>query len=64
MARLSGFTILAHVLLGTVLASSALGMTRGIIPLLNLCTPQIIFRKKLRFTKKKKKKKKNNTQLN
>ena len=60
MARLSGFTILAHVLLGTVLASSTLGMTRGIIPLLNLCTPQIIFRKKIKIHKKKK----NYTQLN
>ena len=40
MARLSGYTIQAYGLLETVLASSALGMTRGMITLLNSSTPQ------------------------
>ena len=41
MARLPDFTVQAYGLLGTVLASSALGMIRGIIILLNFCIPQL-----------------------
>ena len=40
MARLSSFTVWVYGLLKIILASSALGMTRGIITLLNLCIPQ------------------------
>ena len=43
MVRLSGFTVQVYGLLRTVLASSALGMTRGIITLLNLYTPQFLY---------------------
>ena len=35
MARLSSFTVRVYGLLGTVLASSALGMTRGMIKFLH-----------------------------
>lgn len=37
----SGLTILVYGLLGIVLASSAFGMTRDIITLLNFCIPQL-----------------------
>ena len=40
-AHLSGFTVQVYRLLETILASLALGMTRGIITLLNLCIPQL-----------------------
>ena len=40
MTCLSGLTVWVYGLLGTALASSALGMARGIITLLNLCIPQ------------------------
>ena len=41
MARLSSLIVRVYGLLGIVLASSALGMTRGIITLLNFCVPQL-----------------------
>ena len=41
MAYLSSFTVRTYKLLRTLLAFLALGMTRGIITLLNFCTPQI-----------------------
>ena len=43
MARLSNFTVQVYELLRTVLASSALGMTRGIITLLNFCIPHYAY---------------------